>query len=182
MQFFPYNIPVTKIAVAVSASSTPTASYLANFAAVPVNTVNTASLALNIVGTNGANGAGIVVPGPKGPTGDRGLTGFRGDSIYLLSSSWYSGATCSPPPSTCNQIIFGAGVFLNGQWFCDYGQLLVYYTTAETFVEGSPLFSNDICTSGVGTVGNVGAYSTTSTVYSTTNNVTAILAICNTSI
>lgn len=163
MQFYPHNIPLTTIGSAVSASLATSGSYIANFAAVPVTTVDTASLALNIVGTNGANGTGAVVPGPKGATGTRGVTGPRGNNVYLLSRSWHNGskvgATCPPLSSNCWQVDLYSAYIVFGQGNCDYSQSppynpVTYYTTSgssqlavdQNFGAGFPLYANSACT------------------------------------
>jgi hypothetical protein len=163
MQFYPHNIPLTTIGSAVSSSLAKSGSYIANFAAVPVTTVNTASLALNIVGTAGVNGTGVVVPGPKGATGIRGVTGPRGNNVYLLSSSWHDeskvGATCPPAPSTCWQVDLYSAYIVFGQGTCDYStnppyNPVTYYTTSgssqlevdQNFGAGFPLYANSTCT------------------------------------
>lgn len=186
MEFYPHNIPLTNVASAVSASFARTGSFIANFAAIEVTRVATASVGLNLTGSTGVAGTGAgPVPGPKGAQGNRGVTGPRGDSVYLLSSSWHDptkvGASCDTPvPETCNEIVFGSSYQLGGVWYCDFGVPNTYYTTDVIFVEGSPLYYNSNCTTGVGTVANVGAY--ISSVYSTTDNVTTIISPCNTSI
>ncbi len=100
MQFYPHNISVGSIASAVSASKTNTGSFIANFSAISINTVNTASVALNITGSMGIDGTSLQILGPTGPIGPRGETGYRGKSIFLLSGSWNVG-TCEGPPLIC---------------------------------------------------------------------------------
>lgn len=162
MQFFPYNIPVTSVATAISASSSPTASFLANFAAVSVNVVNTASLALNITGSKGEDGTGAVVPGPKGPTGDRGVTGPRGDSVYLLSSSWYDGSPCTAP-ETCVGYGFTSAYqdSFTFTWICTSQIVATYRSTDTVLLQGSAMFSDTSCVNPLPDTPVIGAYSGT---------------------
>jgi len=95
MLFYPHNIS-TNITVAnsVSSSLTVTSSYIANFAAIPVNLINTASFAANITGSPGTNGTNASpIKGPTGQKGDQGVQGPRGLNMWLLSSSWADGCT-----------------------------------------------------------------------------------------
>lgn len=146
MEFYPNNIPATQIGFAISASRAATGSLIRNFAAVPV----TASIALNIVGTPGTNGtnAGPII-GPKGAQGTRGVTGPRGNSVYLLSSSWYSGPSCGAPPANCYAFVFYPTYTVGGIRYCDFSDFSsTYYSTDSTLtVASSPMFYNDTCTS-----------------------------------
>ena len=167
MQFYPHNISTTLIGNAVSASLSLSGSFINNFSAIPVNTVNTASLALNITGSRGTDGTGAVVQGPQGATGTRGVTGFRGDSIFLLSSAW-SGSACAAPPANCYPHIFYPTYTLGGVRFCDFGNLVTYYSTDSALSAGSsPMYYNSICTNLASNANPLGAYAPTSTAYST---------------
>jgi hypothetical protein len=167
MQFYPHNISTTLVGNAVSASLSLSGSFINNFAAITVNRVNTASLALNITGSRGADGTGAAVPGPKGATGTRGVTGFRGDNILLLSSAW-SGSACAAPPVNCYAFDFGNTYSLGGVRSCDFGNIVTYYSTDSTLSAGSsPMYYNDICTNLASNANPLGAYGPTSTAYST---------------
>lgn len=96
MQFYPHNTPIISVANAVSASIANTGSLINNFSAITINIVNTASVALNITGSPGTAGTNLAVIGPTGNTGLRGETGYRGNSIFLLSGSWNTDP-CSAP-------------------------------------------------------------------------------------
>lgn len=166
MQFYPHNISTTLVGSAVSASLSLSGSFINNFAAVAINTVATASLALNITGSRGADGTGAVVVGPKGATGTRGVTGFRGDSIFLLSGSWHSGASCTPPPASCYAFDFGSSYSFGGVRYCDFGSVITYYSTDAVLAAGSsPIYFNSICTSLASNQTTLGAY--VATAYST---------------
>lgn len=152
MEFYPHNIPASVISFAVSASSAASASFINNFASI---TINTASLALNITGSPGTNGTNILTaPGPKGDTGDRGVTGPRGDNIFLLSSAW-SGSACGGTPATC----YGGFTLYNiGPGFDECGVSLgsgQYYSNGDNTVinsntvgtaDGKFLYTNNTCT------------------------------------
>ncbi len=79
-------------AIAVSASSAATSSFLNNVG-VPINT---ASLALNISGSAGANGSNAVIVGATGPQGDQGDPAANGLSIYLLAVARSTCGGCGP--------------------------------------------------------------------------------------
>jgi hypothetical protein len=166
MQFYPHNISTALVGSSVSASLALSGSFINNFEAIPINTVATASLALNITGSRGADGTGAVVVGPKGATGTRGVTGFRGDSVFLLSGSWHSGAPCTAPPVNCYAFDFGASYSVGGVRYCDFGSVLTYYSTDSTLSAGSsPIYFNSICTTLAANQTTLGAY--VSTAYST---------------
>lgn len=164
MQFFPHNTPISKVYGAVSASSALSASRINNFAAVPViaaQRVVTASFALNITGARGTDGTSVAVYGPTGDRGDRGVTGFRGDSIYLLSGSWHDFAStpCAPVPPDCYPLSFYSVYELGGGLYtCDFTSSppynpTTYYTTTNPnttpFNDGFPMYQNDTCTTEV---------------------------------
>lgn len=157
MQFYPHNIPITIIGSAVSASLSLTGSFINNFAAIPINTVNTASLALNITGTPGTNGSNFTVTGPKGATGPRGDTGYRGNSVFLLSAAW-SGSACGGGGGTCNPFtLYNIGPGFDE---CNTNQgSATYYSTSSAAIINSNivgtandaiLYSNDTCTTVAG--------------------------------
>jgi len=167
MQFYPHNLPLTTVATAVSASFTRTGSFIANFSAIAVTRVSTASVALNLTGSSGAAGSNAgPVPGPKGAQGLRGVTGPRGDSVYLLSSSWHDatkgGASCAgnpPPPTNCWSVDLYAAYEISGQYICDFSVTpgynpTTYYTTqgaSQAYVDANfgvdfPLYVNNTCT------------------------------------
>jgi hypothetical protein len=169
MQFYPHNISTALIGNAVSASTAATGSFINNFSAIPINTVNTASLALNITGSRGADGTSVAVVGPKGATGTRGVTGFRGNSILLLSSEWHSGPPCDPVPVDCYSHVFYPTFVLGNERFCAFeepGQ--TYYSTDLTLIDGSSkIYYNDICTTLASNSNPLGAYGPTAFAYST---------------
>lgn len=171
MEFYPNNIPVSTLASAVSASFSLTSSLIDNFAAISVTIVDTASIGLNLRGAAGANGTSAgPVPGPKGPQGNRGVTGPRGNSVYLLSSSWHDatkdGALCSTPAATnCWYVDLYIAYEVFGQYTCDFSSNppynpTRYYTTqgeSQAFVntnfdENFPLYANNTCTDSVASV------------------------------
>lgn len=174
MQFYPNNIPISTIASAVSASFALTSSLINNFAAISVTIVDTASVGLNLTGSAGLAGSnsGGPIPGPKGAQGFRGVTGPRGNSVYLLSSSLYSGSQCSAPPANCFDVnLYTAFAAVEeATFFCDFSQgqfnPTEYYTTlgdSQEFVDahfntGSPLYTNDTCTDPVASEGILGAH------------------------
>lgn len=168
MQFYPHNISTTIIGNAVSASLSLSGSLINNFAAIAINMVSTASVALNITGSRGANGTGAVVPGPQGATGTRGVTGFRGDNILLLSSAW-SGSACPTPPVDCYSHTFYPTYRIGGERFCDFGDSgIPYYSTDFNLSAGSsPIYYNNICTNLATNANPLGAYGPTATAYST---------------
>lgn len=151
MEFYPHNIPIIYIASAVSASRTNTGSLIANFSAIAINTVNTASVALNITGSPGTAGTHFAVIGPTGNTGPQGETGYRGDSIFLLSGSWNTNA-CSgtPVPPIC----YGAYTLYNvapgGDCPTNIGSSLYYSNyfdlTSSAAPNGFKLYSDETCT------------------------------------
>ena len=104
MQFYPHNIPSTFVGQAVSASRADTGSLINNFSAIPITTIATASIALNISGSRGADGTSQSVIGPKGDTGTRGVTGPRGNSVFILSGSWHTGSPCGAGSATCYEV------------------------------------------------------------------------------
>jgi hypothetical protein len=180
MQFYPHNINVTTIGFAVSASIANSGSLINNFAAIAINRVATASFGLNITGSSGANGTGAVVSGPTGAQGDRGVTGFRGRSVFLLSGSWNTG-TCSTPPVNCYSYDFASVSEIAGDYFCNYGELTTYYSTDSTLAVGSPMFYNSTCTAAMNGVSPIGAYNLdASRVLETTSgvNTLSIVASC----
>ena len=152
MRFYPHNIPSTVVGSAVSASTAVSASFINNFAGIAINT---ASLALNITGSTGTNGTSVAVTGPQGPTGNRGVTGPRGNSIYLLSASW-SGSACGGSGDPCNGPIT---LYAIGPGFdeCRTDQGTgIYYTTSSLSIlnsnmvgdaDGTILYTNSGCTS-----------------------------------
>lgn len=165
MEFYPNSIPVSTLASAVSASFALTSSLINNFAAISVTIVDTASVGLNLRGAAGANGTSAgPVPGPKGPQGDRGVTGPRGNSVYLLSSSWHDagnpGASCNTPaPTNCWYVDIYAAYEIFGQYTCDFSitpgyNPTRYYTTtgaSQAYVDANfganfPLYTNATCT------------------------------------
>lgn len=165
MEFYPNNIPVSTLASAVSASFALTSSLINNFAAISVTIVNTASVGLNLRGAAGANGTSAgPVPGPKGPRGDRGVAGPRGNSVYLLSSSWHDagnpGASCgTPAPTNCWTVDLYVAYEVFGEYTCDFSanppyNPTRYYTTSGSSQElvdanfgiGFPLYVNNTCT------------------------------------
>lgn len=172
MQFYPNNIPVSTIASAVSASFALTSSLINNFAAISVTIVDTASVGLNLTGSVGAAGANAgPIPGPKGAQGFRGVTGPRGNSVYLLSSSWYSGAACSSPPANCWYVDLYTAYEVFGTYTCDFStnppyNPTRYYTTSGSsqdlvninFGAGFPLYTNDTCTDTVASAATLGAH------------------------
>ena len=168
MQFYPHNISVSVVGSAVSASLSLSGSLINNFSAIPVNTIDTASLALNITGSRGADGTGAAISGPKGATGTRGVTGFRGDSILLLSSAW-SGSACAAPPVNCYAHTFYPTYTLGGTRFCDFSDYNeTYYSTDLNLNSGtSVMYYNSVCTSIASNANPLGAYAPTATAYST---------------
>lgn len=172
MQFYPNNIPISTIASAVSASFALTSSLINNFAAISVTIVDTASVGLNLTGSAGLAGSnsGGPISGPKGAQGFRGVTGFRGNSVYLLSSS-YSDAVCSAPPANCFDVnLYTVFAAVEAGFFCDFSQgqfnPTEYYTTSGSSQEsvdahfdiGFPLYTNDTCTDPVASAGILGAH------------------------
>lgn len=165
MKFFPHNLPLTSVATAVSASFTKTGSFIANFSAIAVTRVDTASIALNLTGSAGAAGTSYgPIVGPKGAQGNRGVTGPRGDSVYLLSSSWHDatnpGATCPSTtlPTNCWPIGLYAASNVFEEYYCDFSvnppyNPTTYYTTSGSSQEqadfhfgiGWPLYTNNVC-------------------------------------
>ena len=152
MQFYPHNVPPTTIGLAVSASMATSASFINNFAGIAINT---ASLALNITGSAGTPGTSVAVLGPTGSQGARGVTGFRGDSIFLLSSSW-SGSACGSVGDPCLGPIT---LYALGPGFdecrTDQGSV-TYYTTSSLSIlnsnmvgdaDGVILYTNSVCSS-----------------------------------
>lgn len=163
MQFFPHNLPLTSVATAVSASFTRTGSFIANFSAIAVTRVDTASLALNLTGSAGTAGTNYgPIVGPKGAQGNRGVTGPRGDSVYLLSSSWHdenkAGASCAsnpPAPANCWTVKLYPAYNIFGNYTCAFGNVpATYYTNSGSsqddvdfnFGAGFPLYANETCT------------------------------------
>lgn len=169
MQFYPHNISTSLVGSAVSASQAQSTLFLNNFSAMSINIVNTASVALNITGSRGADGTSITVPGPKGPAGARGVTGFRGNSVFLLSGSWHSGAACSTPPANCFEHRFYPTYVIGGNRFCDFSDYYdTYYSTDLNLQNGvSKIYFNEICTTLASNAIPLGAYGPTSTAYNT---------------
>ena len=152
MQFYPHNVPPTTIGLAISASTATSASFINNFAGI---SINTASLALNITGSAGTPGTSVAVIGPTGSQGVRGVTGFRGNSIFLLSSSW-SGSACGSVGDPCLGPIT---LYAIGPGFdecrTDQGSG-IYYTTSSLDLlnsnqvgdaDGVILYTNSACSS-----------------------------------
>lgn len=185
MQFYPNNISVNELGFAVSASIARTGSLIQTFTAIPV----TASLALNITGSTGAAGTSAgPISGPKGAQGSRGVTGPRGNSVYLISSSWHDatkgGASCASAPANCYEYTFYSSYVVGGTRYCDFGSpnITVYSTDAGLSAGSSPMFFNSICTNpALGQ--NLGAYTPDSTAYSTDGSGTLqTLGVCNESL
>lgn len=177
MQFYPNNVSVTEVGFAVSASKARSGSLINNFAAVPI----TASFALNIVGSAGAAGTNAgPISGPKGAQGSRGVTGPRGNSVYLLSSSWHDeskgGASCAAAPANCYPYDFWPSYRVGGVRYCDYSDFYsTYYSTDITLGAGSPMFYNDVCTNPALSQ-KLGAYQPESTAYNTDANGDLVIA------
>lgn len=153
MEFFPHNIQLGKstIGTAVSASLTVTASFLANFATIRVDS---ASLALNISGSPGANGTNYTKTGETGATGPDGVRGFRGNSVFLLSSSWSTGSCVGV---ACYAIPLQRYRPSSG---CDSGIINFYYSNdnENAFGNGSSVYYDEICTLPATNVSNIGQY------------------------
>lgn len=172
MQFYPHRVPLTTVSSAVSASIAATSSFIANFASIPVAT---ASLALNISGSAGTNGTDINFPGPKGQTGPRGVTGFRGNSVFLLSGSWQN--TPCGAPVVCYEYSFAYAPGDTSPTSCNFGSLTTYYSTDSTLVDdSSPMYSNNTCTSALGTQ-RLGGYAPNNTVAETVAGILSFMAI-----
>lgn len=152
MQYFPLNTPLTSVPNAVSASLATSASFIANFASIPVTT---ASVALNITGSRGTDGTSVLVVGPKGETGDRGDRGFRGNSIFLLSSSW-SGSACTPA-SPCYEVQLNL-VETTGpsQYTCYSDTFTILYSDTLVPSLGANFYYDSTCTT-TPAVGPIGA-------------------------
>lgn len=160
MQFYPHRISSNVVGFAISASIAQSGSLIANFSAIPVNTISTASVALNITGSAGANGTGGSVTGPTGPTGIRGVTGPRGHSVFLLSASW-SGSACGGAPVNCYEYQFATVYNIDEMtWTCDFGNPLNIYSTdsPSLTLDVSPLYSNNTCTEPIINSAYVGGY------------------------
>lgn len=155
MEFYPHNVDVTIIGTAVSSSQTSTGSFINNSSVISAAVVDFAGLALNISGSRGTDGTNYTSYGPTGSQGDRGVTGFRGDSIYLLSSAW-SGSACGGAPSaTCNSVLlYNAGPGFDE---CNTNQgSATYYTTSSVSTiinsnivgtaDGAILYTEGTCT------------------------------------
>lgn len=143
MRFYPHNISSNIVGQATTASLAQLTTYLNNFIDISV-TVNTASLALNISGSTGAAGSDYTTVGATGPTGDRGVTGPRGNSIYLLSGSWNTGS-CTP--TACYPFSFGDTYSVAGTRYCDFATPTTYYSTDATLSAGSStIYYNSTCT------------------------------------
>lgn len=198
MQFFPHNVPTSKVYGAVSASVALSSSLINNFAQTPIvvaQRVNTVSLALNISGARGTDGTSVAVYGPTGPDGDRGVTGFRGNGVYLLSSSWHNfdSQPCTPPtpPPSCWSVPFYTAYESNGNYICDFSNNppynpTTYYTTQNPagpppFGAGFPMYQDELCTVSASVNYVLGGYYFTDKVYKTSNtsNVSLELAVCN---
>ena len=185
MQFYPNNVSVTEVGFAVSASKARSGSLINNFAAVPI----TASFALNIVGSAGAAGTNAgPISGPKGAQGSRGVTGPRGNSVYLLSSSWHDeskgGASCSSAPASCYEYTFYSAYVVGGTRYCDFGStnITVYSTDSTLSATSSPMFYNNVCTNPALNQ-KLGAYAPDSTAYSTNGSgILQTVGVCNESL
>lgn len=166
MQFYPHNLPLSKISNAVSASRAELTRYLNNFESISV-AVFTASFGQNITGSNGISGADYVKIGQQGSTGTTGVQGFRGDSVYILSSSWNTGS-CTP--FNCFAIDFGYGQLVGEQYSCDFGSVTTLYSRevgpGDTLSPTDVLYSNPICTTLAANLNSL-AYGPTNSVYST---------------
>lgn len=151
MQFYPHNVSSTTIGSAISASTATSASFINNFAGIAIYT---ASIALNITGSAGASGTSVALIGPTGSQGARGVTGFRGNSIFLLSSSWSGSACGNADPCNGPITLYNTGPSLdecrNDQGSADY------YTTSSLNRLSSPtvgdangviLYTNGVCSS-----------------------------------
>ena len=156
MEFYPHNVDVTIIGNAVSSSQALTGSFINNSSVISATVVDLAGLALNISGSRGTNGTDYISYGPTGSQGDRGVTGFRGDSIFLLSSAWSGSACGGAPGATCNGPIT---LYAIGPGFdecrTDQGSGTYYTTSSLTLLQsntvgdadGVILYTNSSCTS-----------------------------------
>ena len=167
MQFYPHNLPLSKISNAVSASRAELTNYLNNFESISV-AVFTASLGQNITGSTGVSGADYIKIGLQGSTGATGPQGFRGDSVYVLSSDWNTGS-CTP--FDCFAIDFGYGQLVGEAYSCDFGSVTTLYSRevgpGDTLTPNEDvLYSNPICTTLATSLSNL-AYGPTNSVYST---------------
>lgn len=168
MEFFPHNIQLGKstIGSADTASLTVSASFIANFAAIRVDS---ASLALNISGSTGTDGVNYIKTGIEGDRGDDGERGYRGTSIFLLSSSWSTGS--------CIGVTCYAYQLQRYRGTCNSGVLNTYYSTDTTFTNGSPVYYNFTCTDPAISVNSIGQYG--NSIYQTTGLGTAsVYATC----
>lgn len=144
MDFFPHRIAVTRVGNSISASKSPTALFINNFATTPINT---ASFALNITGSDGTAGSNYTVVGTRGVTGTTGATGFRGKHVYLLDVGWSTGS------NTICYTITGIGISTYDPnpdppgpgWFCDYGVSNTYYADAATLANGVTVYTTPSC-------------------------------------
>jgi len=185
VQFYPNNISVNEVGFAVSASIARSGSLIRNFAAVPV----TAILALNITGSTGAAGSNAgPIAGPKGAQGSRGVTGPRGNSVYLISSSWHdatkAGASCASAPASCHEHTFYSSYVVGGIRYCDFSStnITVYSTNSTPRAGSSPMFFNSVCTNPALNQ-NLGAYAPDSIAYSTDGSGTLqTLGVCDESL
>jgi hypothetical protein len=140
MQFFPHNTPLSLTSTAISASTTVTASLIANFASF---NVSTASIALNITGSPGPAGTNYTKTGESGSQGDKGDTGYRGNSVFLLSSSWSTGSCVGV---TCYSFSFISAK----RGICDPSITTTYYSTLNSIIDATtPIYYNAICTTPV---------------------------------
>lgn len=185
MRFYPNNVSINELAFAVSASIARSGSLIEKFAAVPI----TASLALNIRGSTGTAGTNAgPISGSKGAQGQRGVTGLRGNSVYLLSSSWHDeskgGASCASAPANCYEYTFYSSYVVGGTRYCDFGSpnITVYSTDAGLSAGSSPMFFNSVCTNPANNQ-TLGAYTPDATAYSTNGSgILQTLGVCNESL
>lgn len=141
MRFYPHNVSSNIVGQATSASLAQLTTYLNNFTNISI-AVNTASLALNISGSAGTAGTSYTTIGAEGPQGDIGLTGPRGNSIYLLSGSWNTGS-CGAP-SACYATAFGTA---DGSNNCNFGLTSTLYSAVEFPSVGSTvMYYDSVCT------------------------------------
>lgn len=139
MDFFPHDIQITILPTATSASKTQLADYLNNFLSF---NVATASMALNVTGSPGAAGTNQTFIGPTGSVGPVGVTGFRGNNVYLLSGSWATGSCAG---GSCYSVLFGTQ-YANKT--CNFDVPTQYYMNTIVPQDGvTVIFYDNICTS-----------------------------------
>lgn len=142
MDYFPHRTPVTSIASAISASTTPSAVFLANFNTRPVDT---ASVALNLRGVAGTSGTSFTTAGPQGAQGARGFRGARGKNIYILASSRGTAGT-SGGGTSCIGPVFLYNVEGTSNCLEDQGSANYYSTgSVETWQAGTPVYVDSAC-------------------------------------